>query len=126
MDKIEYSKFFQNLFSYIIELGYNQRQIANKIGVTEASLSRYLSGQRIPKGDILLKIILEFNISSDTINSLMNDNIDKSKEINYDELICRLFRLNNLHITEISKMIDMYLELQEYDSMKKQIKMLYN
>ena len=33
-----------------------QRELAEKIGKTEVSVSRYVSGQRVPKATVLLKI----------------------------------------------------------------------
>ena len=36
--------------------GLTQRELANKVGVTEVSMSRYVSGGRIPKGPIIANI----------------------------------------------------------------------
>ena len=33
--------------------GMTQRELANEIGVTETSISRYISGQRVPKANIV-------------------------------------------------------------------------
>ncbi len=36
--------------------GVSQRELANKVGVTEVSMSRYIKGDRTPKGPILANI----------------------------------------------------------------------
>ncbi len=38
------------------ELNLSQKQLAHNTGLTEAGISRYISGQRLPRLDILLKI----------------------------------------------------------------------
>ena len=36
--------------------GMTQRELAEKIGVTEVTLSRYITGKRTPKGPLIVKI----------------------------------------------------------------------
>ncbi len=42
-----------------------QRELANKIHTTEATLSRYISGDREPKASILASIATALNTTSD-------------------------------------------------------------
>lgn len=42
-----------------------QRELAEKIGKTEVSVSRYVSGQRVPKATVLLKIAQALDVQAD-------------------------------------------------------------
>ena len=50
------------------ELKLSQKQLAEKTGLTEAGISRYISGQRLPRLDILLKIAAALDC---TVNYLL-------------------------------------------------------
>ena len=45
--------------------GMTQRELADKIDKTEVSVSRYISGQRVPKATVLLKIAQALNVQAD-------------------------------------------------------------
>lgn len=45
--------------------GMTQRELAEKTGLTEASISRYVSGQRVPNVESLMKICEALMIYSD-------------------------------------------------------------
>ena len=45
--------------------GLTQRELANKVGVTEVSMSRYVSGGRIPKGPIIANIANALHTTAD-------------------------------------------------------------
>jgi len=45
--------------------GLTQRELAEKVGVTEVSMSRYISGDRTPKGPIIANIALALHTTSD-------------------------------------------------------------
>ena len=47
------------------ELKISQKQLAETTGLTEAGISRYISGQRLPRLDILLKIANALNCTLD-------------------------------------------------------------
>ena len=50
MQKEEYAKTFgEHLKSLLEEKGMTQAELARRTGMTEASVSRYISGKRIPK-----------------------------------------------------------------------------
>lgn len=42
-----------------------QRELANKVGVTEASMSRYINGDRTPKGPVILNIANALHTTTD-------------------------------------------------------------
>lgn len=58
-----------NLGERISELlsknGLSQRELADKVGVTEVSMSRYIKGDRVPKGPIIANIALALHTTSD-------------------------------------------------------------
>lgn len=47
------------------ELKLTQKQLAEQTGLTEAGISRYISGQRLPRIDILLRIAETLNCTLD-------------------------------------------------------------
>ena len=47
--------------------GLSQKELANLSNITEASLSKYLSGERTPRIDILLNIARALNVSIDLL-----------------------------------------------------------
>ena len=46
----------------IKEKGLTQRELASKVGVTEVSMSRYIKGERVPSGPIVVNIAKELGI----------------------------------------------------------------
>lgn len=68
-------KSLEKLFQYRLkELRGEQTQkyVADKIGITEVSLSRYENGQRKPNLDIIYKIAKYYNVSADYLIGLDN------------------------------------------------------
>ena len=47
--------------------GMTQRELANQIGVTEVSISRYISGARMPKANIVAYMADALNTTTDYI-----------------------------------------------------------
>ena len=47
------------------ELGMSQRELAKACKVTEVSMSRYISGDRTPKGPIISQIARTLGVTSD-------------------------------------------------------------
>ena len=47
--------------------GMTQRELANQIGVTETSISRYISGARMPKANIVVYMADALNTTTDYI-----------------------------------------------------------
>jgi len=45
--------------------GLTQRELADKVGVTEVSMSRYIKGDRIPKGPTIRNIAKALHVSTD-------------------------------------------------------------
>lgn len=61
--------------------GLTQRELANKVGVTEASMSRYISGCRIPKGPTIANIANALHTTSDYLLGTEEDITKEQKTI---------------------------------------------
>lgn len=53
--------------------GMTQRELANEIGVTETSISRYISGQRVPKANIVVYMADTLDSTTDYILGRTNE-----------------------------------------------------
>lgn len=55
--------------------GLTQRELAEQVGVTEVSMSRYISGDRTPKGPIIANIATALHTTTDYIlgSEVVND-----------------------------------------------------
>ena len=58
----------------------SQRELAEKVGVTEVSMSRYISGDRVPKGPIVVNIA---NALHTTVEDLMGLETESDSELEY-------------------------------------------
>lgn len=59
------SIFTERLNEMLDKRGMTQRELAEKIGKTEVSVSRYCSGQRVPKGPVIVKMAQALNVKTD-------------------------------------------------------------
>ena len=78
------------------ESGLNQKMLAQRIGVTEAVISRYISGEREPRPDILANIATALHTSSDYLLGIESGDYDHIK-------IRRLIARNASAMTEKEK-----------------------
>ncbi len=62
---MDFETFRQNLDSLIKSRGISVRQFGIDIGITSATLSRYLTGNRVPDLQYIMKIATYFNVSID-------------------------------------------------------------
>lgn len=53
---MDYKTFGNNVAKKMEEIGMSNRELAEKVGVTEVSMSRYLCGERTPKAPIIANI----------------------------------------------------------------------
>lgn len=56
------SKFTMNLKKLMIEREMTAADISRKTGITQAALSRYINGKRIPKINSVIKIAKALNV----------------------------------------------------------------
>ena len=47
------------------QCGLSQNELAGKIGVTNVSMSGYISGDRIPKGPVIVNIATTLNVDAE-------------------------------------------------------------
>ena len=63
--------------------GYSQEELAEKMGVTRQSVSKWESAQSIPDIEKIIKISELFGVSTDY---LLKDNIEETVDINKDDV----------------------------------------
>lgn len=71
-----------------------QKELADLVGITEATVSRYENDQRKPRGEILIKLAKVLNISTDY---LLDENIT------YDDITTNSNELSKKEIIDIEK-----------------------
>ncbi|MGS2517582.1 helix-turn-helix domain-containing protein [Clostridioides difficile] len=101
------------------ELDINQKELATKVGITEASLSRYENNLREPKSEIIVRLAKALETSTDYLLGV-NDNTKISKE---DKLI-----IENLSVSEKNKKLleKIYsLEKEDREAIEKMIDNAY-
>ena len=59
--------------------GLSQRELAGKVGVTEVSMSRYIKGERTPKGPTIANIAKVLHTTSDFLLGLETEETDISE-----------------------------------------------
>lgn len=75
--------FISRLGKMIKEKGLTQRELASKVGVTEVSMSRYIKGERVPSGPIVVNIAKELGIS---VDYLVGTSSMKKRQTNADRI----------------------------------------
>ena len=77
-------KFSYRLTVLLDENNMTQTQLAEKIGTSNVTICRYLTGERTPRIDVLTKIAYVFNVSFDYLLGLSEDKKVKNSDENYD------------------------------------------
>ena len=67
--------------------GMKQRDLAEKAGVTEVPISRYVHGERMPKGNILAAMARALGTTS---AYLLEDGVKETPEVSYAETWVRI------------------------------------
>lgn len=78
----------------------SQRDLANAIQINESAMSRYISGERTPRIDILTKIARYFNVS---IEELMGESASNTSFIELRGMVAR--SASNLTNEEIKELL---------------------
>ena len=69
-------KFEERLKKMMIQQGLTQKELASRSGITEASMSKYLSGERTPRIDVIVNLANALVITTDEL--LGNDINEKA------------------------------------------------
>lgn len=95
------------------QINITQKELANRTNVTEATISRYLSGIRSPRGEILSKIATVLGVTTDYLlgnehnnNSLDILNFEEEKDIETILNKTIAFLENQEGLTLLGKLID--------------------
>lgn len=71
--------FGERLLKLLQKHGMTQKELADRINTTEATLSRYVSGDREPKADMLANIATALYTTSDYLLGIESDDFDFPK-----------------------------------------------
>jgi transcriptional regulator with XRE-family HTH domain len=71
------------------ENNMNQKELAEKIGTTEMTVSRYVRNERQPKADVLSKIASVLNTTTDDLLNRTESNDDEAEFQKIHRLIAR-------------------------------------
>ena len=63
----------------LTQLNMTQRELADKVNVTEVSMSRYIKGDRVPKGPVIANIATALHTTSDYLLGIEPDDFDFPK-----------------------------------------------
>lgn len=72
-------EFGDRLQGLLQDQGVTQKELAIRIGTTEATISRYVSGDREPKADVLANIATALHTTSDYLLGIERDEFDFPK-----------------------------------------------
>lgn len=90
--------------------GMSQKELSVKAGVTEAAVSHYLKGDRVPRGAILLNIANALGVTADYLLSKAEPEKDAEEDL---EISYRLLARNAGKLTIEQKTKFLTLLLQE-------------
>ena len=88
--------FGQRLLNLLQKQNITQKQLADKVNTTEATLSRYISGDREPKADMLANIATALNTTSDYLLGIEREEFDFPK-------VERILARNSANMSEKQK-----------------------
>ncbi len=98
-------KFSYRLIVLMEDFNMSQVDLAKKIGISNVTISRYLSGDRIPRLDVITKIASAFNVSIDYLLGISdkknNDHSQENNDLDIALLAQSLFNLEgNNHLSK--------------------------
>ena len=75
----------ERIAGLLMEQCKTQRELAKQVGTTNASISRYIKGDRVPKGLILANIAKALHTTTDYLLGNEKDSNDPELEYNYTQ-----------------------------------------
>lgn len=91
--------FAERLAELLKQQGVTQKELAERVGITEASMSRYMHTNRIPKSEIIANIATALHTTSDY---LLGTEDEGNVEIDYPRIV-RLIARNSATMTKEQK-----------------------
>ena len=91
----------ERISELLLQNGMTQRELASKVHVTDVSMSRYVKGERIPKGPIIANIAKALNTTSDY---LLGQETTEDAELEYYKVLI-LLKLNYLLVIILLKLL---------------------
>lgn len=84
------------------DINYNQKTLCKNIGISEATLSLLLKGERNPRIDTIIALAKEFNVDVDYLIGTTNFKKRPSSEKDIEmEQLCKMFGLNEESIKNL-------------------------
>ena len=98
-------KFSYRLIVLMEDFNMSQVDLSKKIGISNVTISRYLSGDRIPRLDVITKIASAFNVSIDYLLGLSDnkngENVNTNTDADIALLAKNLYELDgNSHLSK--------------------------
>ena len=93
------SEFSEKLKEIMVLKKISNRTLANKTGITEVSIGRYVNGHRVPKATEIIKIAEALNVSIDEI-------LQTDKQVTLEDVIMELGFLSNRTDIPISECLE--------------------
>lgn len=91
--------FAGRLSELLAERGLTQKELADRVGITEASMSRYMHSDRIPKSEIVANMATALHTTSDY---LLGTEEDGNVETDFPRIV-RLIARNSAKLTKEQK-----------------------
>ena len=114
-------KFSYRLIVLMEDFNMSQVDLAKKIGISNVTISRYLSGDRIPRLDVITKIASAFNVSIDYLLGISdkknNDHSQENHDLDIALLAQSLFNLegnNHLYKNQIELIKNLLLANKDF------------
>lgn len=67
------SKLTGRIIDLLIENGMTQKELSEKVGVTQASMTRYIKGERIPKATLIVKFADVLGCTTDYLLGVVDE-----------------------------------------------------
>lgn len=98
-------KFSYRLIVLMEDYNMSQVDLAKKIGISNVTISRYISGDRTPRLDVVTKIATAFDVSIDYLlgisNNKNNDHSNDNQDLDIALVAQSLFNLEgNAHLSK--------------------------
>ena len=85
--------------SLLLQKGMTQKQLAQEVGCTEAAVSHYVKGDRVPRSSVMTKIAIALGSTSDYLTEGIPQ--DTKSELGYTK---KLIARNAEHMSSAEKM----------------------